>query len=69
MGKKDNKESLKIAGKQYHTDDYERNDELSSALAQTHEQVSDAYYEGEINAKVDNVEGGKETEIPRKGYE
>ncbi len=69
MVKNDNKESLKIAGRQYHTKDYEQSDELSSALAQTHEQVSDAYYEGEIGAKIDENESGKESEIPRKGYE
>jgi Protein of unknown function (DUF4025) len=66
---KDNKDSLKIAGQQYHTDDYERQDELSSSLAQTHEQVSDAYFEGEINGTIDNTDDGKEIEIPRKGYE
>lgn len=69
MVKKDNKVSLEIAGRQYHTEDYERQDELSSGLAQTHEQVSDAYYEGEIKGTIDNTDDGNEIEIPRKGYE
>jgi hypothetical protein len=69
MGKQDKEKSLKIAGRQYHTADYQGQDELSSSLAQTHEQVSDAYYEGEINGTIDNTDDGKEIEIPRKGYE
>ncbi|SEN57441.1 Protein of unknown function [Mesobacillus persicus] len=66
---KENKESLKLAGRQYHTKDYDRQDELSSGLAMTHEQVSDVYSEGEILATIDNTDDGKEIEIPRKGYE
>lgn len=57
-----------LAGRYYHTDDYKKNDELSSGLATTHEQVSDAYMEGEIKAVVDNA-NGQDIEIPRKGYE
>lgn len=65
LEKKFNKESLNIAGKHYQTKDYQGNDQTSTGLAITHEQVSDAYIEGEIKAVLDN-EG---TEIPRKGYE
>ncbi|MCM3588098.1 YozQ family protein [Mesobacillus maritimus] len=65
---KNKQESTKIAGRHYHTDDYKRQDELSAGLAETHEQVSDAYFEGEIKATIENSEG-KNIEIPRKGYE
>ncbi|MBM4761947.1 YozQ family protein [Bacillus sp. B15-48] len=58
----------KIAGKQYQTEDYHSNDEASSGLAITHEQVSDAYMEGEIQAAID-TSGGREIEITRKGHE
>lgn len=57
-----------LAGRQYETEDYGRNDQLSSGLATTHEQVSDAYMEGEIKAVVDDVKG-KNVEIPREGYQ
>ncbi|MFS0638281.1 YozQ family protein [Mesobacillus foraminis] len=69
MDKNLNKDNLKLAGRQYHTDDYNRQDELSSGLAKTHEQVSDTYMEGEILATIDNTDEGKDIEIPRKGYE
>ena len=41
---------------------------MSSGLATTHEQISDAYMEGEIGAVIDDV-NGKDLEIPQKGYE
>lgn len=65
MDKKYNEESLKVAGKHHQTKDYQGNDQTSTGLAITHEQVSDAYIEGEINAVLDN----ERTEIPHKGYE
>jgi hypothetical protein len=49
--------STDIAGRNYHTDDYQKNDALSSGLATTHEQVSDTYMEGEIGAVIDDVDG------------
>ncbi|WP_449539277.1 YozQ family protein [Ferdinandcohnia sp. Marseille-Q9671] len=57
-----------LAARQYDPSDYQKNDQLSSGLATTHEQVSDAYMEGEIKAVIDDVKG-KNIEIPRKGYE
>lgn len=57
MKSKKNRDSTKIANHYYTPDDYKKNDELSSALAITHEQVSDAYTEGEINGVIDDVEG------------
>ncbi|WP_077617113.1 YozQ family protein [Bacillus sinesaloumensis] len=57
-----------LAGRQYEIEDYGKNDQLSSGLATTHEQVSDAYMEGEIKAVVDDVKG-KNVEIPREGYQ
>lgn len=57
MKSKKNSDSTKIANHYYTPDDYKKNDELSSALAITHEQVSDAYTEGEINGVIDAVDG------------
>lgn len=68
MESKTPKDSTKIAGRIYHTEDYKKQDDLSSGLATTHEQVSDAYMEGEIGAVIDDV-NGKDLEIPQKGYE
>lgn len=67
MEKKNRQASLNIAGRYYETEDYNRNDQLSSGLAETHEQVSDAYMEGQAEAVIDNVEG-VDISIPRKGY-
>ena len=57
MDKKNSTDSSKIAGRVFHTDDYQKNDELSSGLATTHEQVSDAYMEGEAGGVMDDVAG------------
>jgi hypothetical protein len=58
--KKTKLESSQIAGRQYEVEDYKRQDELSSGLATTHEQASDDYMEGTIDAmfekNVDNPE-------------
>ena len=43
-----NKDALELAGRTYEVEDYKRKDTLSSGLATTHEQVSDAYMEGEL---------------------
>ena len=48
MGKKNPTENTEIAGRIFHTSDYQKNDALSSGLATTHEQVSDTYAEGVI---------------------
>jgi hypothetical protein len=57
MDKNNSTDSTKIAGRVFHTDDYQKNDELSSGLAATHEQVSDAYMEGEAGGVMDNIAG------------
>ncbi|MBS4197699.1 YozQ family protein [Lederbergia citri] len=69
MEKNENKkDSLKLAGRMYDVQDYGREDTLSSGLATTHEQVSDAYMEGEIKAVIDDV-SGSDNEIRREGLE
>jgi hypothetical protein len=63
--KKTKLESSQIAGRQYEVEDYNRQDELASGLATTHEQASDDYMEGTIDAMMqDNVDDSKS--IPRK---
>jgi len=57
-----------LAARYYQPEDYDKDDQLSSGLAETHEQVSDSYMEGEIKAVVDNV-NKKDAEIPREGYQ
>lgn len=50
------KESLKLAGRQYKKEDYKRKDTVSKGLAMTHEQVSDAYTEGQITPVIEDVD-------------
>ncbi|RAK18412.1 uncharacterized protein DUF4025 [Anoxybacillus vitaminiphilus] len=57
---KNNHENLKVAGKHYDPSDYKSHSVLSSGLAVTHEQVSDAYVEGTVDAVIDNPEISKE---------
>ncbi|KAF0823222.1 YozQ family protein [Cytobacillus firmus] len=68
MNKKDNNNGANIAGRYYEAEDYKRNDQLSSGLATTHEQVSDTYMEGQADAVIEDVVG-VDISIPRKGYE
>lgn len=68
MNKKDNNNGTNIAGRYYEAEDYNRNDQLSSGLATTHEQVSDAYMEGQADAVIEDVVG-VDISIPRKGYD
>ncbi|WP_026584943.1 YozQ family protein [Bacillus sp. J33] len=68
MDKKENKENMNIAGRYYETEDYKRNDQLSSGLATTHEQVSDTYMEGQADAVIEDV-NGVDISIPRKAYD
>jgi hypothetical protein len=60
-----NQEGMKIAGRQYEVENYKRKDELSAGLATTHEQVSDVYAEGQINAVIEDV-NGEDIRIPEK---
>lgn len=48
LTKKQPQDSTKLAGRLYNVTDYQKQDSLSQGLATTHEQVSDAYMEGEI---------------------
>jgi hypothetical protein len=57
MDQKVPKDSQKVAGRVYDPSDYQKNDQLSSGLAETHEQFSDSYMEGEIGAVIDDVNG------------
>ncbi|MFE4814387.1 YozQ family protein [Peribacillus simplex] len=61
-------ESSDIAGRTYDVSDYKREDNLSSGLATTHEQVSDTYAEGEIKAVVDDV-NGRDIELAKERTE
>lgn len=51
IGRKE--QTQKIGNQIYHLDDYPNNDLLSKDLAETHEQVTDAYKEGTIDEKKD----------------
>lgn len=63
-----NTESTKnLAGRVYDVKDYKGEDTLSRGLATSHEQVSDAYMEGEIQPVIDDV-GGEDMKIERKGF-
>ncbi len=61
-------ENLKIAGKTFDPADYQSNSLEAKGLAITHEQTSDTWTEGTIEAKIDDV-NGKDIEIPRTGYD
>ena len=47
----------KVAEKTYKVSDYKSEDETDKGLANTHEQVSDAYVEGTIDGEIDEVDG------------
>ncbi|MGE6612743.1 YozQ family protein [Peribacillus sp. NPDC076916] len=66
--KQSKNESSEIAGRIYDVSDYKREDNLSSGLATTHEQVSDTYAEGEVKAVVDDV-NGRDIELAKKRTE
>jgi hypothetical protein len=51
--KKDPQQSSEIAGRTYESSDYQKNDALSSGLAETHEQASDAYMEGTVDENME----------------
>ncbi|MEH7441436.1 YozQ family protein [Bacillus sp. JJ1122] len=57
-----------LAGRNYDTSDYKRNDELSNGLAVTHEQASDSYTEGEISGKIERKSGNQDA-VARRGYQ
>lgn len=54
----------KLAAKMYEPSDYHANTQLGKGLAETHEQVSDAYMEGTVDATIENDQGtGKNVKI------
>ncbi|GAA0325873.1 hypothetical protein GCM10008967_15560 [Bacillus carboniphilus] len=55
--KNDQQYGKNIAGKQFDTEDYNKQDETSAGLAVTHEQASDDYFEGTIDGTMENVAG------------
>lgn len=57
-----------IGDRMYSPEDYDKTDEYSSGLAQTHEQANDAYAEGTIDGKVER-ESGKAEDISKKGFD
>ncbi|WP_010283557.1 YozQ family protein [Bacillus timonensis] len=57
-----------LAARHYQPEDYGKNDQLSSGLATTHEQVSDSYMEGEIQAPFNN-KNIKDTDLENEGYQ
>jgi hypothetical protein len=57
------KDSQNVAGRVYDPSDYQKTDQLSSGLAETHEQISDAYMEGEIGAVIDKSTGKEPIQI------
>jgi hypothetical protein len=58
MGNKTpDKENLNLAGRYYEVEDYNREDQLSSGLATTHEQVSDTYMQGDSDPLIGDVNG------------
>jgi len=57
LDKKNRNENTELAGRTYQPSDYKKNDTLSSGLATTHEQVNDAYMEGEIGSVIEKVKG------------
>ncbi|MDR4887235.1 YozQ family protein [Fredinandcohnia sp. QZ13] len=58
-----------LAARHYQPGDYEKDDQLSSGLATTHEQVSDSYMEGEIAAPFNNKTKTKNVESSNEGYQ
>ncbi len=67
--------SEKVANNHYNVNHYNSQDQTEKGLAITHEQASDNYMEGTIDAKIDETNENDEVtshdgeEIPRKGYE
>jgi hypothetical protein len=59
-----NNDNLKLAGRDYQVEDYNRDDQLSSGLATSHEQVSDSYMVGEVDSLIGDVNGKNITIVP-----
>ncbi len=50
-----------LADKTYEPSDYQANTQLGQGLAETHEQVSDAYKEGTVDARLKMTKGRRRT--------
>lgn len=61
-----NNDNLKIAGRDYQVEDYKRDDQLSSGLATSHEQVSDSYMVGEVDSLIGDVNGKNINKVPNE---
>jgi hypothetical protein len=59
-----NNDSSTIAGRDYQVEDYKRDDQLSSGLATSHEQVSDSYMMGEVDSLIGDVNGKNIAIVP-----
>lgn len=68
MNKDLQKKSLKLAGRQYKLDGTNRKDSISKGIATTHEQVSDAYTEGQIDPVIEDVDG-EDTKITKRVFD
>lgn len=70
MAEKDIGKKKTVAEKTFQHSDYYSNDQLSSGMAVTHEQVSDTYMEGTVDRKVSSKnerdDHHDEESIPRK---
>jgi hypothetical protein len=61
-----NNDNLKLAGRDYQVEDYKRDDQLSSGLATSHEQVSDSYMMGEVDSLIGDVNGKNISIVPEE---
>jgi hypothetical protein len=66
--KKGEGKNTELAGRTFHTSDYQGQDQISNGLAITHEQASDSYMEGEIGGKIERS-SGSEDELNNRGYQ
>jgi hypothetical protein len=60
---------LDLAENMYNPSDYQSSSEVEQGLASSHEQVSDVYVEGTIDAIIDDSKNDINSKIPREGYE
>ncbi|KIV53236.1 hypothetical protein AM501_30120 [Aneurinibacillus migulanus] len=58
-----------IGNKTYETSDYQAKSQASGGLATTHEQVSDVYMEGTVEATIEHSENADgDLKIPEQSY-
>lgn len=67
MEKNQSKDYSKLAEQNHQPRDYGSNSFLETGYAQTHEQVTDSYTEGTIDALIEGLDGSN-VEISREGY-